>query len=346
MYWHEGRRHSAGTFATKADAHAHLSIVEADIRRNSWIDPSAGEVTVKRYAYKWLEQRHDLSVRTRDLYRYVLDRHIIPHLGDASLSALSPARVRDWNAAIAKDHPATAAMADRILSSIMRTALADEIIASSPCKVKGAGTERVPERPVATISEVAALTHAMPEHLQLVVLLTSWCQLRRGEILGLRRRDVDIPNSVITIEQSRTFKMNGESVVKEPKTRAGRRTLAVPHELISVVARHLSLFTGTNKDSLLFGGSDGSPISRDALQGSWERARASIGRKDLRLHDLRHTGLTLSAATGATTAELMHRAGHSSASAAIRYQHATKDRDRVLANALGTFIASAEHSDQ
>ena len=60
-----------------------------------------------------------------------------------------------------------------------------------------------------------------------------------------------------------------------------------------------------------------------------------MGRTDLRLHDLRHMGLTLAAATGATTVELMHRAGHSSSVAAMRYQLATKDRDRIIADALG-----------
>jgi hypothetical protein len=60
----------------------------------------------------------------------------------------------------------------------------------------------------------------------------------------------------------------------------------------------------------------------------------TIGRDDLHLHDLRHTGLTFAAATGATTAELMHRAGHASSDAALRYQHATQDRDQVLADAL------------
>jgi integrase len=59
-----------------------------------------------------------------------------------------------------------------------------------------------------------------------------------------------------------------------------------------------------------------------------------VGRPDLHLHDLRHTGLTFAAATGATTAELMRRAGHASTEAALRYQHATRDRDRVLAKAL------------
>jgi integrase len=52
------------------------------------------------------------------------------------------------------------------------------------------------------------------------------------------------------------------------------------------------------------------------------------------MHELRHSGLTWSAATGARTAELMRRAGHASPAAALRYQHVTEDRDRVLADAL------------
>ena len=85
----------------------------------------------------------------------------------------------------------------------------------------------------------------------------------------------------------------------------------------------------------MFRGITGVPLTGNVLQVAWRRARTQVGRQDLRLHDLRHTGLTLAAATGATTVELMHRAGHSSSAAAMRYQHATVDRDRVIANALG-----------
>ena len=76
------------------------------------------------------------------------------------------------------------------------------------------------------------------------------------------------------------------------------------------------------------------PVTPRTLNRAWERARVAAGRPDLHLHDLRHSGLTWTAATGATTAELMHRAGHASPAAALRYQHATKDRDRALADAL------------
>lgn len=65
-------------------------------------------------------------------------------------------------------------------------------------------------------------------------------------------------------------------------------------------------------------------------------ARQVVDRADLTLHDLRHSGLTWAAATGATIAELMRRAGHGSPAAEIRYQHATDDRDRALADALAS----------
>ncbi|HVB00198.1 MAG TPA: tyrosine-type recombinase/integrase [Acidimicrobiales bacterium] len=340
-YRHEGQLYSLGSFPSKADALAYLSTVEADIRRGAWIDPRAGQETLRAYAEEWLNRRPDIAERTRELYRYVLDEHILPSLGHATLIGLAPSKIRGWHAGIAQDHPATAAKAYRLLSSIMRTAVVDGLILTSPCKVDGAGSEHAAERPVATVAEVEKLTKAMPEHLRLIVPLAAWCQLRRGEILGLRRKDVDVMHAIIRIEQSRTFAMDGTSIIKQPKTAAGRRTIAVPKQLMAAIIEHLERFTDVGPESLVLHGRLGAPLTRDALQGSWERSRLTIGRPDLRLHDLRHTGLTLAAATGATTAELMHRAGHSSTPAALRYQHATRDRDRVLSDALEKLIEPA-----
>ncbi|HEY5245512.1 MAG TPA: hypothetical protein VIJ60_07570 [Acidimicrobiales bacterium] len=70
------------------------------------------------------------------------------------------------------------------------------------------------------------------------------------------------------------------------------------------------------------------------LGSAWDKARKAVGRPDLRFHDLRHSCLTWSAATGATIAELMRRAGHASPRAAFRHQRATEDRHRALADAL------------
>jgi integrase len=97
---------------------------------------------------------------------------------------------------------------------------------------------------------------------------------------------------------------------------------------MSDLTLHLSAYVDSDPDALLL------PVTAAVLRHAWDDARATIGRSDLRLHDLRHTGLTWFATAGATQAELMHRAGHKSSVAAQRYQHATENRDRALAQAL------------
>jgi integrase len=223
----------------------------------------------------------------------------------------------------------------------MRTAVADGLILTSPCKVDGAGSERAAERPIATVAEVEALALAMPDRLRLAVLLGTWCQLRRGEFLGLRRRDIDLMHGTVHVEQSRSYTRDGTSFVKAPKSAAGRRTLAIPGNVTELMTRHLDQFVGCEPHDLVFTMDSGAPLTPATLQRAWVRARRALGRSDLHFHDLRHTGLTMAAATGATTAELMHRAGHASANASLRYQHATQDRDRILADALATLVSPA-----
>lgn len=144
------------------------------------------------------------------------------------------------------------------------------------------------------------------------------------------------------------FTLGGISFTKSPKTTAGFRTLAVPRPVLEAIEAHLNAFTAAAPDSLVINGKAGRPLTPNVLQVSWQRARESISRPDLRLHDLRHTGLTFAATAGATTVELMHCAGHSSSAAAMSYQHATLDRDRVLADALASMVepSPVETSEQ
>jgi integrase len=288
----------------------------------------ASTVTFGTYADSWLGDRHDLAFRTVELYRWLLRRHINSTFGDVPLDGITPAAVRTWHAGIAKEHPTTAAKSYRLVSSIMRTAVVDELIAKSPCQVRGAATERAPERPIATMAEVDALASATPDPLRLAVLLAAWCQLRRSEVRGLRRKDIDVAAGTLSVTETRTTTMAGATVVKVPKTRAGRRTVAIPSPTLAAVVAHLEAFTGPEPDALVVDATD------RVLGIAWSRARLAAGRPDLHFHDLRHSGLTWSAATGASVAELMRRAGHASQSAALRYQHATDARDRVLADAL------------
>jgi integrase len=335
-----GHEH-ARRFDRKIDAEGWLATNSADLVRGAWVDPRLGKTTVSDFARPWLARRRDLAVRTAELYQYLLERHIEPDLGAVPLAALAPSLVSAWHAQLASKHRTTAAKAYRLLSQILRSAVADKIVVSNPCQVRGAATEKAPERPVASVAEVSALCAAMPEHLRVVVLLASWCQLRRGEILGLRRRDVDLLHGTLSIVSTRTRTMGGDIVTKAPKTNAGRRTIAIPPNVVPVLTDHLERYVSPGPDSLVAVGEKGGPLLTTVLASAWSKARAAVGRPELRIHDMRHTGLTWSAATGASTAEIMRRAGHESAAAALKYQHATADRDRALADALANLATSA-----
>jgi hypothetical protein len=96
---------------------------------------------------------------------------------------------------------------------------------------------------------------------------------------------VDLGRATVHIEQSRTVTMHGKSLVKAPKTQAGRRTIAVPESLMPKIRNHLERFAGEGPDDLVFMGITGFPLTANVLPVAWQRARAKVGRNDLRLHD-------------------------------------------------------------
>lgn len=327
-------------FGRKVDAERWLDGLVGDMARGTWIDPDGGKVHLQKYADEWLAGRQ-LRSTTGSKYRQLLDNHLLPAFADVPLAKLTPSMVRGWYEGLHSRYPATASGAYRLLSSICRTAVDDELIPRSPCKIKGAGTDRSEERPTISLQELTAAVAACQAVYRLALLLAVWCHLRRGEILGLQRHDVDIERQTVAVRRSWCLQTDGTPVLGRPKTDAGIRVLTVPPNILPALEAHLRL-VDPESNAWLFPGENGQPISPRTIDRAWARARSKIARPDLRFHDLRHTGLTLAASTGASTAELMKRGGHASPAAALRYQHATAERDQLLAQALGELATSAK----
>ena len=333
------------TFTTKRDAETFAAREKADRSRGAWVDPRRGTITVTDWSERWLAQRPDLRVRTRELYRGLLDRHILPGLGDVELAKLSPSQVRSWTAGLQESSgpgASTAAKAYRLLRAMMRTAVADEVIVRNPCQVDRAGVERSPERPVASVPEVDALASAMAPRFRALILMSAWCGLRRGELLALQRADFDPLRNTMRVERAMHQLVNGTLVIGPPKTDAGRRIVAIPPHVVPDLTAHLAEFVAPEPDALVFTGLKGGPLRPHVLQKAWVKAKRETGVGHLHLHDLRHSGNTWAAATGASTKELMARMGHANSSAALRYQHATADRDRAIAQALSELAKPAQ----
>ncbi len=324
------------TFDTKLDAGAWL----ADYAEGVIVAPERREdPTLAAYADAWLVGR-ELKPRTRALYRDLLDDHVLPGLGKLKMSRVAPAKVRAWHASLDPTRPTQRAHAYGLLRTIMTTAVADEVVAANPCRIRGAGTARTRHQTrVATLPELEVIVAAMPARYRLMVLLAAWCGLRFGELAELRRADVDLEAGKVRVTRGVT-RAAGEVFIGDPKSDAGVRPVSVPPHLLPLLQAHLDQHVGNGPGALLFPAGHGGNLAPSTLYKSWYPARASAGRPDLRFHDLRHTGATLAAATGATLADLMSRMGHSTPAAALRYQHAAADRDAAIAEALSGFAGT------
>jgi integrase len=265
-------------------------------------------------------------------------------LGDRELSAISPALVRHWHARLsASERPGavTVAKCYRLLRTILGTAVDDELIVKNPCVLKGAGVERSPERPVATIAQVELIADAVEPRYRMLVLLATFTGLRFGELAALTRRRVDLDAGTVAVVVAQSELSDGTRIIGEPKSVAGRRLVAIPSVLIDDFRQHLDDYAEADDDGLVFVGPKGGPLRRGNWSVQWNEVVAELGLEDLHFHDLRHTGNTLAAATGASTRELMTRMGHSSSRAALIYQHASQDREMAIGRALSQMIETA-----
>lgn len=335
-----GERVVTRTFKRRQDAERWAALTEADRARGGAVDPRAGAVLLGEYATRWIQSR-ELAPRTRELYRHLYDRLIAPTFGRTSLTRVTTEAVRLWNSDLSRRAGALqAAKAYRLLRAVLNTAVDDGLLVRNPCRISGAGQERSPERPLVTPEQVLALADAIEPAYRALVLLAAAGGLRLGEVLGLRRRHVDLEAATVRVEEQATQFMSGERVVGPPKSVAGKRTVALPAIAVDALAKHLARHTGVDEDALVFADPRGGPLHKNDVYKAWWPARTAVGLEQVTIHDLRHAAATLAAWTGASTKELMARLGHASPRAALRYQHAAASRDREIASRLDDVFAA------
>ena len=331
------------TYAARADAEAFLTDRRREIDAEEWtaatVKRRAETITFADYATTWLAGRQvagrPIKDRTRQHYQSILDDHLTDSFGHRPIEAITPADVRDWYAKTLADKPTMRSHAYSLLRTIMGSALTDELRNDNPCRITGAGrSKRVHKIRPASVEELGTLTEAMPEKLRLMVTLASWCALRFGETVELRRTDIDLSDEVIRVRRAAVRAKGGTFSVTTPKSDAGIRDVAIPPHIIPLIEDHLAQFTGKSPDALLFAADNGGHLQPSTVYRWWYKARTKAEREDLRWHDLRHSGAVLAAATGATLSELMSRLGHSTPQAAMRYQHVAQGRDREIAALL------------
>jgi integrase len=351
----DGSRYSR-TLATKMDAEAWLAAERALIDRDTWSPPRARQEaeerrqrqavfnTVGGFAERYLSER-SLRPNTVSAYRQLLDSRILPTFRDTPLVDVTLADVKLWRASLDPKTEATNAAAYRLLRSLLQAAEEEELIDRAPPKIRGASTARVKRvaKP-ATFDELAIIIDKVPQRLKLFMVLAAFVGLREGEALELRRSDVDGRTGRIDVSRKVDKNAKREAPgacpdcgrpISAPKTASGIRTVHVPPPFLQMLQKHLLEHTAPGTTGLLFPGDRTDHMSVRYLMDRYRPAREAADRPDLTIHHLRHTALTLAGQHGATAAELQARAGHASQAAMAIYQHATRDRDKSLAEKIG-----------
>lgn len=337
------RRNAPDSFRSETDAQRWLDAVDEKIRRGQWMaDDGASRRNLKECCNAYLTENPRIGPRWKETCERNMRLHLAPLL-DLPIIAITAPVIRSWHANAMRGNGGKTSIAQsyRFIRAVFAVAVEDGVLDRNPCRIPGAASPKTAERSIATPAQVAALIDAITPRCKAAVALAAWCGLRRGEICALRVEDIDLTHGVVHVRKNWVELLESPTrYEKEPKSEAGKRTVTVPPHVLDILKTHAQEFAG---DELFFVGRDGQRMRGNALYQAFVRAREKAG-VSLAFHDLRHTGQSLAAASGANLADLRKRLGHSTNATAQRYLHTVEGRDVKIADALSKLAENGDAS--
>lgn len=365
----DGKRWTAPTtYAAKVDAEGWLIDERRLLERvgpDGWLPPGSRDVddptlpapappdprTLREYSEEWIATKlatKDITETTAEKYRQAMKMRVLdfegrPALGDIRVVDLTRKQVSTWWRGLDhQEHERACDLAYQALRACLNFALReDELITENPCQVKGAGAASA-QRSIEplTPAQVQVCADAMPAQWAIGVHLGAWCSIRSGEVRELRRGDIDLDAARPVIRVRRgVVRASGQLKVSAPKTAAGVRVVQIPAPVVELLRDHLRRYAQIGAEGLLVWSADTGAQVHDSSWGrAWRRAAKAAGVKGFRFHDLRHTGLTYAAISGATIKELQEMAGHTTPAMAMRYQEVANQHLDGVIDRLGELI--------
>jgi integrase len=340
-YWHNGRRHVAPmTFATKGDARAFLSAVEADIRRGAWIDPSAGRLLVWELAEEWLESNPTKRESTTAREELTLRLHILPTIGEHRLERVGPPDIqRLVNAWGVEQAPRTVKRNYEVVRAMFGYAVRNDWLARNPCRNVHLPAVESTRRFDLTPEDVAGIAAEMAVEYRPMVWLGAVLGLRWSEVAGLRVGRLDLRAGRLAVAEALVRGTGGHNVFGPPKSKAGRRTMFMPAAIVEMLSEHLERagLCGADTDALVFTDDEGGALRYSNWRRRvWVPAVAAAGFGRAGFHDLRRLNATTLVVEGIDVKTAQTRLGHADPRVTLSiYASAPASVDRVAADVLG-----------
>ena len=154
-----------------------------------------------------------------------------------------------------------------------------------------------------------------------------WCGIREGELLALTLADFDFDKETVTINKSYQ-RLHGEDVITTPKTKKSNRTIQMPDFLCQEMQEFFKMQYGLKKKDRIF------TVTKSYLHHEMDRGAKAAGVKRIRIHDLRHSHISLLIDMGFSAVAIADRVGHESIEITYRYAHLFPSKQKEMANRL------------
>jgi integrase len=346
------RRQRTKRYRTKRDAHTALTAWLADIDKGTAVDRS--QQTVAELMHYWLDTyaRHNVRPTTYEDYSCTVTQHIVPAIGAVPVQKLTAAHLQQFYAEklAAGSGPRTVQLCHLRLRQAL--AMAEKLGLVTRNAADAVMPPRVLQREMTiwTPDEAQRFLRAALQSsygpIWLVLLATG---MRRGEVLGLRWQDVDLEHQRLHVRQC-VVSLGGATAIQPPKSRAARRVIPVDASLIDALREHriqqderkVHLAKLWQDHDLVFASDVGTPINPRNLDRDFHKWVERAGVPRIRIHDIRHTVVTMAIASGSPIKAASIYFGHAKTSTTMDiYTHGLANQGSEVAQHIQRAVLSA-----
>lgn len=299
---------------------------DLDMKFKSFVELYTADVKTRLKENTWATKEH--IIRTK----------LEPYFGKLKMCAITPQQIITWQNELInyRDEqgkaysPVYLKTVNNQLSAIFNHAVKYYNLRENPCKKAGSmGKKKNREMQFWTKEEYLKFAGAMMDKplSYYAFEMLYWCGLREGELLALTPSDFDFEKRTVSITKSYQ-RLNGQDLITTPKTEKSNRVITMPKFLSDEIQDYLKMLYDIEPDARMF------TVTKSYLYREMERGAKEAGVKRIRVHDLRHSHVSLLIDMGFSATAIADRVGHESIDITYNYAHMFPSKQTEMADRL------------